>query len=171
MTEPERSEQERLDALPKLNLGCGRLILEDFVNVDVVELAGVDVVCDLDSAPWPWPDDSVGYIIASHVFEHVEHPVLFMTEAHRVLASGGAIDIRCPWYLHRNAYTDPTHRRYCTEETWDYWCEGTSLFAQYGSGMGSGPAGARFKKLMVRANPIVGGTELAEVQAVLGKLA
>lgn len=163
--------EEELKALPRLNLGCGRMILEDVTNVDIADLPGVDLVHNLDAAePWPWPDGSIGYIIASHVFEHVERPVWFMTEAHRVLADDGLIDLRCPWYLHRNAYTDPTHRRYCTEETWDYWCEGTGLFAEYGSGMGGGPGGARYKKLHWQLNPIRGGPEAAEIQVVLAKL-
>ena len=129
--------------LIRLNLGCGPTILEDSVNVDIVPLPGVDVVTDLDQ-PWPWPDETVGYILASHLFEHVIDPLLFMREAHRVLAADGTLDIRVPYYRHPFAFTDPTHRRFCTELTFDYWVPGKGLHEAYGAGFGSVKGGPRF---------------------------
>lgn len=123
----------------KLNLGCGTDLEDGFVNSDIVDLPGVDVVADLDQ-PWPWPDGTAEYIVASHVFEHVDKPVLFMTEAHRVLQPGGILEIRVPHWKHPNAYTDPTHRRFCTEQTFHYWIQGTVLHDQFGPMYGSPPA-------------------------------
>src|SRR6478672_3176660 len=100
--------------LIKLNLGCGPHIADGYVNVDIVPLPGVDLVADLDE-PWPWPDGSVAEILASHLFEHVDKPLLFMAEAWRVLADDGILDIRVPYYRHIFAFTDPTHKRFCTE--------------------------------------------------------
>jgi SAM-dependent methyltransferase len=104
-----------------LNLGCGQKPLVGAVNVDAVAMPGVDVVHDLDVFPWPWPDDSVDEIVASHVFEHVADPIGFMSEVWRILRCRGGVRIDVPHYTSRNAFTDPTHRRYCTEETFDYW--------------------------------------------------
>src|SRR5258708_8631178 len=69
--------------LIKLNLGCGPHIAPGYVNVDIVPLPGGDLVADLDQ-PWPWQDGTVAEILASHLFEHVDRPLLFMPEAWRV---------------------------------------------------------------------------------------
>ncbi len=161
--------------LVKLNLGCGQDIAEGFVNVDLIALPGVDVVADLDE-PWPWKDGTVEYIKASHVYEHVRNPVLFMTEAHRVLAPGGLLDVRVPggvylpgitgyWIPHQHAFTDPTHRTICTPLSWDYWCRGTDLYRAYGPGLGGGPDGATFDMQKLCAN----GEQQEELQCVMQK--
>lgn len=111
-----------------LQLGCGRKPVAGRVNVDMVAMPGVDVVHDLDVHPWPWADDTVAEIHAPHIFEHVTDPLGFMEQAHRVLAVGGLLRIEVPHWRHQNAYTDPTHRRYCTEDTFRYWVRDTWLF-------------------------------------------
>lgn len=120
----------------RLNLGSGSQPMEGCVNVDVVALADVDVVHDLDVVPWPWDDASVGHIVAQDVFEHVANPVAFMTESHRVLEMGGTLQIKSPHFRHQDAFTDPTHRRFCTPHTWDYWIKGTALYELHGPAYG-----------------------------------
>lgn len=112
----------------KLQLGAGMKPVEGRVNVDMVEMPGIDVVWDLDEFPWPWEDGEVEEIHAAHVFEHVTDPVGFMCEAWRVLQPEGWLHIEVPYWKSRNAFTDPTHRRYCTEETFLYWVPGTWLW-------------------------------------------
>ena len=116
----------------RLNLGCGYDILPGWINTDITDIEGVDVVHDLDTGPWPWADESINEVRAVDVFEHVEYPILFMNEVHRILKPGGFLRLRSPHWRHENAYTDPTHRRYCTEKTWDYWCDGTEFHKKYG---------------------------------------
>ena len=113
----------------RLNLGAGSAILGgvSWVNVDRVALPGIQVVHDLDVGPWPFESGSATQIFAKDVFEHVADPVLFMTECHRVLRTGGGLFVHCPYYKGRDAYTDPTHRRFPTEHTWDFWIPGTVL--------------------------------------------
>lgn len=120
----------------KLNLGCGSAPLRDHVNVDISPDVGADVVHDLDTGPWPFPDDCCESIAAQDVFEHLANPILFMTECHRVLKAGGLLLIKSPHWKHRDAYTDPTHRRFCTEFTWDYWIAGTDLHRLHGRAYG-----------------------------------
>lgn len=113
----------------RLNIGCGSKILEGYTNLDVVKQAGVDIVHDLDT-PWPFPDNSVEEIEAKDIFEHVNNPILFMTEAHRVLEDYGTLHIRTPHYYYGRemAFTDPTHKRFPTEHTWNFWIPGNDLY-------------------------------------------
>jgi len=39
----------------RLDLGCGPNKQHGFIGVDAVALEGVDIVCDLESHPWPFP--------------------------------------------------------------------------------------------------------------------
>jgi SAM-dependent methyltransferase len=109
----------------KLNLGCGRRTVDGYVNIDRVKFPGVDIVTDLDVSPWPVDDSACDEVQAWHVFEHVADPCLFMGECWRVLEPGGLLVIVSPLWTHTSAFTDPTHRRFCTPETWDYWVPGT----------------------------------------------
>lgn len=108
----------------RLNLGCGRRPMDGYVNVDRRQLGGTDVIADLDCG-WPFADATIEEIQAWHVFEHVLDPCHFMTEAHRVLGQNGKLVIVSPVFTHVSAFTDPTHRRFCTPWTWDYWVPGT----------------------------------------------
>lgn len=119
-----------------LNLGSGSRPMDGWVNVDVVALPEVDVVHDLDVVPWPWKDGAAEAVAAEDVFEHVGNPVAFMTEAHRVLQVGGGLIIKSPHWQSQDAFTDPTHRRFCTPYTWDYWIEGTTLFERHNAAYG-----------------------------------
>lgn len=122
----------------KLNVGCGAWIRDGWVNVDNVDLPGVDVIHDLDVQPWPFETGSVERIEAWQVFEHLWEPVGFMWEAWRVLQPGGVLFVATPHWQSRNAHTDPTHKRFCTEETFDYWCVGTHLHGQFGDAYAAG---------------------------------
>jgi predicted SAM-dependent methyltransferase len=116
----------------KLNLGCGADRREGWTGVDLFRGPAVDVVHDLDVGPWPFADAAAHSILARHVFEHVADPVLFMAECHRVLEPGGLLWLVTPHWRSRDAYTDPTHRRFPTENTFDYWVKGTFLREHHG---------------------------------------
>ena len=52
----------------KLNVGCGHVPLESYVNVDFRALPGVDVVAD--AGDLPFPPGSVTELFCSHLLEH-----------------------------------------------------------------------------------------------------
>lgn len=110
-----------------VNLGCGRKPLPGAVNVDVVAMPDVDVVHDLDVFPWPFDTATFDEVHAAHIFEHVQDPLGFMAECHRILTPGGLLRIEVPHWKSPNAFTDPTHRRFCTEDTFRYWVPGNWL--------------------------------------------
>lgn len=120
----------------KLNLGCGSFPIAGYVNVDIANVPGVDVVHDLDVSPWPWETGSVDRIDAKDVFEHVIDAITFVTECHRVLRPGGVLHVRTPHWRSQDAYTDPTHRRFPTEYSFDYWIRGTELFSRHNAAYG-----------------------------------
>lgn len=122
----------------RLNLGCGALIVPEFVNVDQYEGPGIDVVMDLDTFPWPWEDESVDEVLALDVYEHVDDPVGFVNEMWRVCRPGAKIRLRTTKWDTRQSFTDPTHKRWLTEESFDYWVPGTDFHARYGAGYSGG---------------------------------
>ncbi len=129
-------DEEYVDmAAKKINIGCGGKIMPGWVNLDGHPLPGVDVVHNLDEYPWPFEDESCVEVMASHVYEHVRKPIDFVLEAWRVLEVGGVFTVICPHWTSENAFTDPTHVRFVTDRTFDYWCRGEDL---------NGPLGAQF---------------------------
>lgn len=75
--------------MTKLNIGCGGNILEGFQNHDL----DVDIC-----KPLPWENDSVDFILAEHVFEHVPGPdaFRFLKECRRILKPGGVLRLCVP---------------------------------------------------------------------------
>ena len=73
--------------LNRLHLGCGRTILEDWINLDFVALKGVDVFANLDTwaeVPLPFEDNSIEEFYGSHLIEHIQHILPMMQELHRI---------------------------------------------------------------------------------------
>lgn len=117
-----------------LNLGCGAAPVENAVNHDVTKHSQhVDVSHDLNITPWPWGNGEFSSIIAIDVVEHLSVEVdSWLNECHRILAADGILAVRVPHYQHENAYTDPTHRRFFTPHTFDYWDKSCLLHQKYG---------------------------------------
>lgn len=61
-------EAARKDGTLRLNLGCGHIALPGYVNVDMRELPGVDVVAE--ASDLPFERDSVTEIFSAHFIEH-----------------------------------------------------------------------------------------------------
>ena len=108
----------------RLNLGCGRDVRPDCVNVDSVASIGPDLIWDLDKAPYPLPSGHFERIFALDVVEHLADLRSFLEEAHRLLAPGGVIEITTPHFSCANSFTDPTHRRHLGYFSFDYFTDG-----------------------------------------------
>lgn len=80
----------------KLHLGCGRVIIPGWQNLDFHPEPGA-IRCDL-SKPLPYPDASVDLIFSEHFIEHLtrEQGVALLKECRRVLKPGGAVRISTP---------------------------------------------------------------------------
>lgn len=143
--------------MKRLNLGCGSRQMAGWVNVDCAEIPGVDVVHDLDVIPWPWGDASITEISGFDIFEHVNNPIGFMNQCGRILRPGGILNLHTNYWKSENAFTDPTHKRFCTEKSFDYWCQGTEFNERYGAAYAA--PGVLFEKVKVYLD----GTELVAI--------
>lgn len=65
---PQIIHTERVNALRRVNVGCGRDIREEYINIDGRKIEGVDVVADVRALPFE--KGALDEIFASHVLEH-----------------------------------------------------------------------------------------------------
>jgi hypothetical protein len=81
----------------RLNLGCGHIIMQDYINVDQRSLNGVDVIADIGNLPFE--KGTVAEIYNAHVIEHfTEYEIInhILTYWYELLKDGGKIVIVCP---------------------------------------------------------------------------
>jgi SAM-dependent methyltransferase len=90
------------DWLPRatqvLDYGCGnrpyaslfRTKFTDYIGADFSGNPDADVILG-DDGELPLADGSVDCVLSTQVLEHVQHPDLYLAEAHRVLRPGGAL--------------------------------------------------------------------------------
>jgi ubiquinone/menaquinone biosynthesis C-methylase UbiE len=105
---------------PRLNAGCGTDTLQGWVNVDSVQLPGVDVVHDLARVPWPFPDDHFKAIRLINILEHLPDTLAVMEEVHRVARRDCLVTIRVPCTNGPDAISDPTHRSFFNHYSFDF---------------------------------------------------
>ncbi|MCP2729301.1 class I SAM-dependent methyltransferase [Limnofasciculus baicalensis] len=119
----------------RLNLGCGRNILTDWINVDVVPLEGVDVITDLDDCEQkklPFADNEIDEFFASHVIEHLHNPLPFMEELHRIAKQNAKATFRVPYGSSDDAFEDPTHVRQYFLKSFGFFSQPFYFKADYG---------------------------------------
>jgi SAM-dependent methyltransferase len=104
-----------------LNIGCGKRSVPGTFGVDVVALAGVDVVADFDGVALPFAADTIDKIHAYHVLEHMRELERVMEEIHRVCRNGARVVIEVPYFSCVGAFGDPTHKRFFAYETFRFW--------------------------------------------------
>lgn len=118
-----------------LNIGCGNDIRKDNINLDSMDINGVDVVHDLNKFPWPFKANTFERVFASHVLEHVDDLVKVMKEIHRISKNGAKICIKVPHFSCGVSYRDPTHKRLFSYFTFDYFSDPNSYYLRKDSGL------------------------------------
>jgi SAM-dependent methyltransferase len=106
--------------MKKINLGAGTDIRKNFINHDIAQLEGIDIVHDLNVYPWPWQDNSIDEFLALDVLEHLNDFLKNMEEIHRILKVDIKIFLKVPYWNASSAYIDPTHKRGFHELTFDF---------------------------------------------------
>ena len=82
---------------PKLHIGCGPFVMDDWLNVDI-QCHRPDIRYMDAGKPYPFPDHSFDYIYSEHLFEHlsVEEQTVMLQECYRILKPGGRMRLAMP---------------------------------------------------------------------------
>lgn len=119
----------------RLNVGCGRNIIEGWLNLDVMPLPSIDIVADLENCattPLPIESDSIDEFLLSHVIEHIRNPLPLMQELWRVAKPEARMVIRVPHGGSDDAWEDPTHVRAYFTNSFGYYSQPYYWRADYG---------------------------------------
>ena len=73
-----------------------------------------------DNKPLPFADNSVDEVIADYLMEHIVNLVPLMEELYRVCEKDAKIVFKVPYFKSTAAFKDPTHVRFFTERTFEY---------------------------------------------------
>lgn len=106
--------------MKKLNLGCGKDIIEGYVNLDSIKLPKVDVVHNLNKYPWPFKDSTFEEVYCDNVLEHLDSIIQPAEEIWRVSKPGAKVIIKVPIFPGIGAAADPTHKQFFTYTTFNY---------------------------------------------------
>ena len=130
MTESPPNERALAEA-KILDVGCGWNKTPGAIGIDANPKTHADVIHDLGSIPYPFPDDEFDEVICRHVAEHVPDVMAFVAELHRITKSGGTILIVTPHYSNPDWPTDPTHRNHFNSYSFNCFVEDRQLFPFY----------------------------------------
>lgn len=120
-----------------LDIGCGEGKEPNCVGLDIRDLPGVDIVHDMESIPYPLPDECCISILARHVVEHINPAkglfLRVMNEWWRLLKPYGRLMLTTPYPGSPGYWADPTH-------TGNAWSEMTAAYfcPEHPSGMWNG---------------------------------
>ena len=108
--------------------------MDGWINTDIVELPGVDVVTNLAYGPpsHPFADDSIDEFLLSHVIEHVPNAMLLMERLHRIAKTNALMTIRVPHGSSDDAWEDQTHVRPYFGGSFGYFSQPYYWRADYG---------------------------------------
>jgi SAM-dependent methyltransferase len=109
-----------------LDVGCGRRKRSGAIGIDINPRSDADVIHDLNVFPYPFPHDWFDAIYCDNVLEHVENVIRVMEELHRIAKKEACVTIIEPFFAHRNAYTDPTHKHFFGIHSFDCFLKNTA---------------------------------------------
>jgi len=85
--------------MKKLNVGCGSVYKDGWINLDCNTKIKADVYADI-TKKLPFDDSTIDYILADNVIEHlkIEDVQLLLREFNRILIPGGTLEIYVPHF-------------------------------------------------------------------------
>lgn len=127
------SDADNKVSLPRkvLDVGCGWNKTPGAIGMDANPKTHADVIHDLGSVPYPFPDSNFDEIVCRHVAEHVPDVMSFIAELHRIGRPGARIKITTPHYSNPDWATDPTHRNHFNSYSFNCFIDERQLFPFY----------------------------------------
>ncbi len=110
-----------------LDIGCGMFKANNAIGIDFNPDTHADVVHDLESFPYPFEGDFFDEVHCNHVLEHLHDLMGVMKEIHRIGKPGCKVKVAMPYWSSHRAFVDPTHVRYFTENTFEYFTDKSSM--------------------------------------------
>lgn len=122
----------------KLNIGCGRDYRKGWINIDISNDVGADIVMDIrkDFLTYHTGSETVDEIYISGVLEQIgsnDDLIFVMNQCHDALKKGGIMTVIVPNARFAIAHRDPMDVRKFTKETFAYFLVGTQEYRLYGS--------------------------------------
>ncbi len=114
-----------------LEIGCGLKPREGAINVDKLDLPGVDIVWDLEKFPYPFNNNIFDEIYAHDIIEHLDDIIGVMEELYRILKPGGKVYIHSTYSKNDESFRDPTHKHFFTLDSFDYFDPSTPTGKDY----------------------------------------
>lgn len=114
-----------------LDVGCGWNKTAGAIGIDANPKTHADVIHDLGSIPYPFPDNEFDDVVCRHVAEHVPDVMSFIAELHRITRPGGRVKITTPHYSNPDWATDPTHRNHFNSYSFNCFIDERQLFPFY----------------------------------------
>ena len=105
-----------------LDIGCGKNKVKGAIGIDINRWSDADIICDIEVG-LPFRHNIFDEIHCNHIIEHVSDLIKLMEEIHRVSKNGAKVYIRAPYYASFLAFSDPTHKKFITEQTFDMFTE------------------------------------------------
>lgn len=115
--------EEKLKNSTKISieLGSGKKNNPNHINIDIIDNAGTDIVCNLEEGLPFFPDNSIDEIHSRHFLEHISNFDLLLKEIVRILKKDGICYISVPHFSNPYFYSDPTHKRFFGLYTFYYY--------------------------------------------------
>lgn len=115
-----------------LDLGCGTAKVKGAVGIDKISLPGIDLLGDIARFPYPFANNTFDCVYLNDVIEHIPDTIGAMEEVYRISKPDAKIYIRVVNWNHRYASMDPTHVKFFTENSFDFFGkrEGRSYYTQ-----------------------------------------
>ena len=104
-----------------LDPGCGNKKRDGTIGVDFNERTKADIIHDLNKFPYPFESQSIDKIYIDNTLEHLESPLSVMEELFRIVKEKGLVKVIVPYFRSSSAFTDPTHTKFFTVESFSYY--------------------------------------------------
>ena len=138
----------------KLNLGCGKDIKSGYVNLDIVDYGG-NQIHDINTFPYPFPENHFDEIYASHILEHIDNFNKTITELYRILKPNGTMIVYAPFFLNTKYFGDPDHKIPFSIRTFDNYETGAQFEVLEKKFITSHFAALKWMDFIVNIEPVI----------------